>query len=401
VLRAVKLFEPWNHGVYTNDRVRIYREDARTVLKLSAQQYDVIISEPSNPWMVGVGGVFSREFYQLAASRLKPGGIMTQWFHVYEMDDATLNLVLRTFATVFPNMEIWDAADGDVILLGSNQPWESGPEAYQRAFKLEGSRGDLASIGLMTPEEVLTRQFASQRTAFAVPGPGPVQSDDYPILEYAAPRAFYMYQGRQGVERFQLYDERTWQVGIAPPAKNKVLVQLGTADLTPIFSGDFSSGNHDLQSYLNNRFQGHFGSLTFGTRIMPCIFEGTNGSPIIYNPPSAATNASTRELYYADVVLRTDPTRQLQAIEAIKSVLDSVQTYKPQDSDWSAAYYAALAVKACVRLENPALAKAILLRGLQLEPDSDDLNYLSRILIREGILLPSEVAGSHDKIRQP
>jgi len=391
VLRAVKFFEPWNHGVYTNDRVRIYREDARTVLKLNAQKYDAIISEPSNPWMIGIGSVFTREFYQLAAGRLKPGGIMTQWFHMYEMDDETLNLVLRTFASVFPNMEIWDVGDEDVVLLGSNQPWESGPEIYKSAFDLEGARRDLAEIGLTTPEAVLARQFASQQTAFAVPGAGPIQSDDFPILEYAAPRAFYMYQGSRGVQRMQRYDERTWQVGIAPPAKNKVLAQLETADLIPIFGKNFGSGNQELQSYLDSRFQGHTGSLTFGTRIMPCIFQSTNGSPMIYAPPSAATNLNARQLYYAEATLRTDPTKQLQAVESIKGVLDSLKNYKPQDTDWSAAYYAELAVRASVRLGNPVLAKAILLRGLQLEPDSDELKYLSRILIREGILQPSEI----------
>ena len=135
VLRAVRLFDPWNHGVATNSRVRIYREDARTVLKLSPQKYDVIISEPSNPWMVGIGRVFSREFYQLAASRLKPGGIMTQWFHLYEMDDQTLDVVVRTFRAVFPNMEIWDVNDGDIVMLGSDRPWKSDLEAYRRAVQ--------------------------------------------------------------------------------------------------------------------------------------------------------------------------------------------------------------------------------------------------------------------------
>jgi predicted membrane-bound spermidine synthase len=391
VLQAAKLFAPWNNGVLTNDRVRIYHEDARTVLKLNSQQYDVIISEPSNPWMVGIGSVFSREFYQLAASRLKPGGIFTQWFHMYEMDDDTLNLVLRTFGSVFPNMEIWDVGDEDVVLLGSAQPWESSPAVYQRAFALDGPRRDLEMIGLMTPEAMLARQFASQRTAYAVSGPGPVQSDDFPILEYAAPRAFYMYQNRQGVQQMQKYDERTWQTGIAPPPKNKVLADLGLVDLISIFGRNFSSGNQQLQSFLNDRFQGQVGSLTFGNLIMPCVFQDTNSRALVYEPPSAATNLNARELYFAEVILKTEPARQSQAIEAIQLILASVKDYKPQDSDWSAAYYADLAVKTSLRLGNAAKAKAILLRGLQLEPDSEELAYLSRILIREGILQPSEV----------
>ncbi len=130
VLEAAKLFAPWNNGVLTNSRSRIYHEDARTVLKLCPKQYDVIISEPSNPWMIGVASVFTREFYQLAASRLKPGGVMAQWFHNYEMDDRNVNVVLRTFGSVFPNMEIWDVDFGDIVILGSGQPWQSDTDVY-------------------------------------------------------------------------------------------------------------------------------------------------------------------------------------------------------------------------------------------------------------------------------
>jgi predicted membrane-bound spermidine synthase len=391
VLRAVRLFDPWNHGVATNSRVRIYTEDARTVLKLNPQKYDVIISEPSNPWMVGIGKVFSREFYQLAASRLKPGGIMTQWFHTYEMDDPTLNLVLRTFSSVFPNMEIWDLGYQDIILLGSNQPWESSPEAYRRAFELDGPRHDLASIGLVTPQGVLTRQFASQRTAFAIAGPGLVESDNFPVLEYEAPRAFYMYQNRQGVEQMQYYDERTWQMALAAPAKNKVLAELNLADLHRVFSTSYGSGNSQLQSFLNNRFEGRVGSMAFGNRIMPCIFKDTNAAIVVYAAPSAATNVISSQLYHAELALRTNPQDWPNAIQNIGKILDGLDNYNPQDTDWSPAYYADLAVKASLRLGNTAAAKAILLRGLQLEPDSEELGYLSRILIREGILQSGEV----------
>ena len=64
------------------------------MLKLRPQLYDVIITEPSNPWTMGVGDVFSREFYELAARRLKPGGLVCQWFHTYEMEDDILALIL-------------------------------------------------------------------------------------------------------------------------------------------------------------------------------------------------------------------------------------------------------------------------------------------------------------------
>ena len=134
VIRAARLFAPWNRGVLTNALTRIRLEDARTVLKLDRQKYDVIVSEPSNPWFASIGSVFSREFYQLAAARLKPGGLMVQWFHMYEMHDGIVDLVLRTFQSVFPAMEIWDSNGGDIILIGSTRPWSwSRPALTPRA----------------------------------------------------------------------------------------------------------------------------------------------------------------------------------------------------------------------------------------------------------------------------
>ena len=134
------LFADWNHHVLDDPRTHLWREDARTVLKLRPQHYDVIITEPSNPWTVGVGSVFSREFYELAASRLKPGGVMAQWFHLYEMQDSLVELVMRTFSSVFPYVEVWDTGVGDIVILGSKQPWATGPEVSGRASQCERVR---------------------------------------------------------------------------------------------------------------------------------------------------------------------------------------------------------------------------------------------------------------------
>lgn len=384
VLRAAQLFNPWNGGVLTNNRVRIYDEDARTVLKLSPQKYDVIISEPSNPWMVNVGRVFSLEFYRLAASRLKPGGIMTQWFHTYEVDNAAFDLVLRTFAEVFPAMEIWDVGGGDIVLLGSDRPWNSGPEVYRRAFELAGPRRDLASIGLTTPEDVLARQFASQQTAFAIPESGPLQRDNFPQLEYSTPRAMFI---GQPADRLQRFDERTWQAHIAPPEKNRSLAQLSDADLKNVF-GEYSSVDPGLQQFVQARVEGTL--LSDGQlRSLPCVFRGTNATAI-FNAPGAPE--IFQQLAAADAALENSPAEQAQAVAEIKNILDSVQDYHRETAGWSAGYYAYLAVEVSLHLGNAEQARAILLRGLQLDPDSDELRYLWRICIRRGIVQPTTVA---------
>jgi hypothetical protein len=99
----------------------------------------------------------------------------------------------------------------------------------------------------------------------------------------------------------------------------------------------------------------------------------------------------SREVAAAEYGLRGDASQQSAAIDTIQSVLDSLPQYVQRIPDWTPAYYADLAIKASLRASNPERAKMILLRGLQLEPNSEQLGYLSRIFLREGILKPGEI----------
>ena len=288
VIRASRYFTNWNRSVLEDPRVRLWREDARTVLKLDSRLYDVIVAEPSNPWTVGVGSVFSLEFYEIAAHRLKPGGIMAQWFHVYEMHDGIVSLVLRTFNSVFPYVEIWDPGGNDIVILGSQQPWPTGPEVFRQGFGFAGVRSDLAAIGVQSPEALLARQLASQRTACAIAGEGPVQSDLFPILEYAAPRAFYIGINARVLERF---DERTRQQALAPPDKLTTLRSLTRADLHSIFFLEASTINEELLASLLGREAGANVPCVFNTNAPPAMSGGSDGSAATLNRAIATLHA--------------------------------------------------------------------------------------------------------------
>ena len=271
VVKASHFFDDWNRHALSDPRTHLWREDARTVLKLRPQLYDTIITEPSNPWTVGVGSVFSREFYELAASRLKPGGIMTQWFHIYETQDGIVDLVLRTFTSVFPYVEVWDTGSGDIILLGSLQPWRTGPDVFRQGFNIERVKQDMWMINIQSPEALLARQLASQRTGFAIAGKGPLQSDMFPILEYEAPRAFYLSAGSRILER---YDERTRQQLLAPAEKEKVLRGLPKSEAQLVFD-DFLSMNGELYGSI-------FGAPSSAS--IPCVFQAAQSAP----PPASS-----------------------------------------------------------------------------------------------------------------
>jgi predicted membrane-bound spermidine synthase len=392
VLRASKLFEPWNHGVLTNARTRIWREDARTILKLSPQKYDVIISEPSNPWVAGIGSVFSQEFYQLAATRLKPGGIMAQWFHVYEMSDEIVGLVLRTFADVYPYVEIWDANFGDVIFLGSNEPWEMSTESFRKVFARPAVREDLERIGLKSPETIWARQLASQRTGFAIAGQGRIQSDAFPVLEYEAPRAFYI-GGRSRL--LANFDERTWESPLASAEKQAALSALSDKSLQAIFANR-SSCNDDITGYLARRLRDATEGnppVRFDNAFLPSLFRPPNRLPREVDLPAASEQA--RRLLEARALLFSNRDRWPEGIRKLEAILrEAAAGGDRMTGDWPLSLYAAMAAKASLSLGHQQPARELLLLGLKLNPQLDQLQYLARIMVREKLLRPEEMPGN-------
>ncbi len=380
VLEAGSYFETFNRGVLKNPLTRVVREDARTVLKLDPKKYDVIISEPSNPWMAGVGSVFSTEFYQLAASRLKEGGLMAQWFHIYEVNDGIVNLVLRTFASVFPVFEIWDAYEGDIILVGSQKPWRSPAAGYEAAFARPLVARDLAEIGLTTPQSLWVRQLSSARTAWAIPGPGPMQSDAFPVLEYEAPRAFYV--GTKS-EFLTTFDERTWLSPLASEHKRVSLPAISNEALRPIFS-EFGTSNPDVVRYLNMRFRGQDTLSDYANalklRPIPSIFRGDPQWRNALTSDEPGLKEAT-PLVYAEKLIMGEPKRWREAVELIRSTLGSATADSQQNGGGTLplTHYASLGAITCLSHGEIDMAKSLIGLGLSRNPSHVTLNFLGRL----------------------
>jgi len=362
VVRASQLFTNWNHSLLNDPRIRLRHEDARTVLKLNPQLYDVIVAEPSNPWTVGIGSVFSREFYQIAARRLKPGGIMAQWFHVYEMHDGIVELVLRTFNSVFPHVEIWDASPGDIILLGSFEPWPTGPEIFRQDFAIPGVRSDLAQIGIRSPEALLARQLESQRTASAVTGNGPVQTDLFPVLEYAAPRAFYLGESSRWLEK---YDERTRQQLLASSDKLAILKSLSPQQVQSVFS-EYGSMNSELDwSVANPALAAN----------LPCVFN-SNAPPILIPALSADGSTNAAILAHAAALLGGTRSERREGIALIDSVVET----QTSSTNQNIAAWTALAATAAWNIGDREQAAQLATLALKQNPDDMQASFLLRIL---------------------
>jgi predicted membrane-bound spermidine synthase len=195
VVEGARLFADFNHRALEDPRCRVVVDDAKAFLQMTDRRYDIIISEPSNPWLAGVSAVFSREYYEQCRLRLKPGGIMAQWVQIYETDDSILRLVLNTFASTFPQASIWQTASVDLLLVSTIEPVEIDLDQLERRFAVPVLKADLERIDLFRPVSLLARELipAGDVQHLTEPG-GRVHSDFYPILEYAAQRAFFARQ---------------------------------------------------------------------------------------------------------------------------------------------------------------------------------------------------------------
>ncbi|MFW6066740.1 MAG: fused MFS/spermidine synthase [Myxococcota bacterium] len=173
VVEASRWFGDENHLEYgretfpwvTNERLRVHNDDGRNFLASSPDRYDVIINEPSNPWITGVSDLFTAEHFRITRKRLEPGGIYCQWVQLYELSPRNIKTIMRTFASEFEHVVVFSAAEvsTDAILLGSDAPLPLDLERVRRAMAHPRVREELERAGVTTPHDVLARVLLADR----------------------------------------------------------------------------------------------------------------------------------------------------------------------------------------------------------------------------------------------
>ena len=156
MVEAAAMFKEHNYNILEDPRVEIITADGRNHLALTDRQYDVIISEPSNPWIAGIGDLFTREFFELCRDRVRDGGVVCAWFQAYGIESETFRSVLPTFREVFPNMTLWNPSVGvDFLLLGCKGEWGTEYESLVRRLADPEVAADLERINVASPSDLL------------------------------------------------------------------------------------------------------------------------------------------------------------------------------------------------------------------------------------------------------
>ncbi len=214
VVECNSFFAKENYNFIKDARAKIYIDDAITYLKTSSKKYDYIISEPSNPWIAGIGNLYSLEYFNLCKAKLKRNGVMAQWFHTYDINNDIFKLVLSTISKALSNVTIWKVSDADVIILASASPLSLDFDAIERKLKNAGIAQDLARIKMYDVPSILSTQVVSARNNPYQYYNDEINTANKPILEFLAPVALFTHETVSVLdsldERFSFQDKSLW-----------------------------------------------------------------------------------------------------------------------------------------------------------------------------------------------
>ncbi len=191
---ASRYFEHVNHSPLNDARLHLVIDDARTYLNGSPDLYDLIMSEPSHPWVPGVANLFTKEFFQLGRQRLNDGGVFVQWLQMYQLSNQSLQSVLATFQTVFPHVMIFRVGGNptgkDLVLVGSRQPLML--DRIAERMRDPRTAAELARVGMKTESDVRAWYVCDETRLGPATAGAVINTDDNMQVETTAPREAFL-----------------------------------------------------------------------------------------------------------------------------------------------------------------------------------------------------------------
>ena len=188
-----KWFMKENYGVATDPRTQIYFDDARSFVLTTDETFDIITSDPINPWVKGAAALYTREYFESVKKHLKPRGVVTQWVPLYESTLDAVRSELATFFEVFPNGTVWaNNVDGhgyDLVLLAKVEPTKIDIGALQQRFsdpRYAPVVASLTNVGFMSPVALFGTYAGSGRDLAAWLRGSAINTDGNLRLQYLA-----------------------------------------------------------------------------------------------------------------------------------------------------------------------------------------------------------------------
>ncbi len=208
MVEAARIFGPYNHNVLDDPRVTLSINDARNELQFNPMDYDVIVSEPSNPWMTVASNLFTEEFFQIGRSRLRPGGVFGQWIQTYALTPPNLKSILAGFHRAFPHVLVFGTCgNSDLLVVGSDRPLVLDIAAMDRRISRVWVSAEFARVDMRDALDVSALLHTGGTSLTKLVQGVSANTDDNGLVEFAAPKALYVETQNDNIDMIQGDDE--------------------------------------------------------------------------------------------------------------------------------------------------------------------------------------------------
>ncbi len=185
-----EFFNHINNRPLDDPRTSLIIDDARTFLRVTPNRYDIIVSEPSHPWVPGVANLFTQEFFELGSQRLKDDGIWVQWVQIYQLSTESLRSVLATYHKVFSHVLVFRVGGlnkgKDLLLIGSNRPMNL--DRLAERLTDERITAELARVELKSEADVRGWFVCDESKLGPAVAGAKINTDDNMHIEMTVPR---------------------------------------------------------------------------------------------------------------------------------------------------------------------------------------------------------------------
>ena len=188
VIEASRHFEDVNNRPLEDPRLRMISNDGRNFIYTTDEKFDVIVSEPSNPWVTGVANLFTLEYFKRGAERLKDDGLFSQWLQIYEMAPEDVRTLIATFRAAFQNVYLFRGAEGDLMLLGSKSERRLDLSIIKSHLDDRKSGAELRRIGTFRASDIISRFYLGPAEVTNLSAGARLNTDDNALIEFNAPR---------------------------------------------------------------------------------------------------------------------------------------------------------------------------------------------------------------------
>jgi tetratricopeptide (TPR) repeat protein len=335
VAEVAAFWAPRNHDLIKRGKFRLHINDGRNHLLVTTNRYDVITSDPFEPVVAGAANLYTVDHFELARSRLAPDGMMAQFLPLYELSREDLMMILRSFVRAFPRTSVFFTGS-DTVLLGMTGNAEIDLRCAAAKMTTPEVAASLREIGINEPHRLLDMLVTDIKPGSALPGAGPVNTDEHPTIEFSAPRSALEYRADANQQvLLDQFDEIPSSYFAGLTAERAAEVRKGHAGLRCLLEASLCRSHGDLQR---------------AAKALARAYEQAPASPIVRN-----------EFSDSMVLLAAEAKAPEEGLEICK------QAVQVDPTDFWATYNLILRAD---QAKQPTVGDEYLRRGLELYPDA-------------------------------